>query len=186
MQSGNTIISGNGFSSTVRNGLTCVGSGCPSSCITSQLCITYFGILTVTNCFICAPGQIVSNGQCVAPSSPCSTNQYFNGTSCVCNNGFIMVGSACYVSCGINAYVLNSQCQCIPGYIFSNTANQCVQSTIVCGSNFVLINNQCICPGGFGLLNGLCVICPTNSFLDQAGNCVCASGYTLNPNTRLC
>jgi len=166
--------------------LTCIGTGCPSLCVTSQVCITYFGILTATNCFICASGQIVINGNCVSQSSPCGTNQYFNGTICVCNNGYILVGSACYVSCGINAYVLNSQCQCIPGYMFSAVANQCIVQYSMCGPNYVLINNQCICPSGFGILNNQCVVCPTNSFVNQNGNCACSAGLVFDIFTNTC
>ena len=186
IQSGSSIIAGNGFTSNSSNGLTCVGSGCPTSCLTSQVCITYFGVLTATNCFICAAGQIVSNGKCVAPSSPCSTNQYFNGTSCVCNNGYIIVGSACYVSCGVNAYVLNSQCQCIPGFMYSALANQCIAQSSLCGANYVMINNQCICPSGFGILNNQCVVCPTNSFVDANGNCACSTGMVFDNFTNAC
>ena len=56
LQNGNSTIGVAGFNSNVSNGLICVGAGCPSTCVSSQTCISYSGVLTTTNCFICAPG----------------------------------------------------------------------------------------------------------------------------------
>lgn len=114
-------------------------------------------------------------------------NSFYNGTSCTCYQGYILVNGNCYTICGPNAFVNNSQCQCIPGYSFSFTLNQCTQQqTITCGRNFVLINNVCICPTGFGLINNLCLVCPANSFVDNSGLCACTSGYSLSSSTLSC
>ena len=135
IESGSSIISSYAFSSGAQSGLTCIGSRCPSTCVTAQTCVGSSGTITSTSCFLCASGQVVSNGQCTTPNQ-CGTNQYFNGVSCVCNSGYILISGVCYISCGNNAYVYQGTCQCIPGYIFSNVQNQCVsQTSIQCGTN---------------------------------------------------
>ena len=185
--SGSTTLAGYAFNSAVSGtGVTCVGAGCPAACITAQICQTYSGTLNGGTCLVCGASQVPFNGQCIAPNN-CGTNQYYNGTSCVCNNNYIMVSNVCYVSCGANALVNNSQCSCIPGYTYSSTLNQCVvQSSIICGPNFVTINNKCVCPSSFGIINNQCVLCSFNSYVDQNGNCVCRPGFSLNPNSNTC
>ena len=186
---GSATLAGNGFSSSSSSsGVTCVGAGCPATCISVALCQGYSGTLNAngTSCLICGSGQNQINGQCITPSA-CGNNQYYSGTTCICYSGYIMVSNICYVTCGPNAYVFNSQCSCIPGYTYSPSANQCVlQNQIVCGTNFVAINNKCVCANGYGLLNNQCVQCPFNSYVDPSGNCACVPGYTINPNTRTC
>lgn len=185
--SGTTILAGYGFNSGVnQTGVSCIGGGCPATCITIQICQSLSGTVNGDTCLICGPGQVAFNGQCITPNN-CGPNQYYNGSSCVCFTNYVLVSNACYVSCGVNAFVNNSQCSCIPGYTYSPSANQCVvQSSIVCGANFVAINNKCVCPSSFGILNNQCVLCPLNSYVDQYGNCSCTPGYSLNPNTNTC
>ncbi len=187
--SGSTTLSGYAFStSTSGNGITCVGAGCPANCISLQICQAFSGTLNsnATSCLICGFGVTASNGQCITPSN-CGNNQYYNGTVCVCFNGYQMVNNICYVSCGLNAVVIASQCSCIPGYTFSPSFNQCIaQNTVTCGANFVVINNKCVCPVGFGMLNNQCILCPANSYIDQSAICTCVPGYSLNPNTSTC
>ncbi len=130
---------------------------------------------------------MVSNGACVYPSTPCGANQYFNGSQCVCNPNYVLVGGICYYSCGVNAIVMNSQCQCLPGYTFSNVYNQCMQqTTIQCGTNFVVSNGVCVCPSPYGRINNLCLSCPSNSYINPQGYCTCLPGYTLNPTSLQC
>jgi hypothetical protein len=93
----------------------------------------------------------------------------------------------CYLSCGPNAYVFNSQCQCIPGFVYSNSAAQCIQqTTIQCGQNFIVSNGVCVCPAPLGRINNLCLACPGNSYINSTGYCTCIPGYDLNPNTLTC
>lgn len=187
VESGYSAIVAYGFSSATQSGVTCVGSTCPASCITSQMCLSYSGTLSGTTCYLCANGQVVSNGACVYPTTTCGTNQYYNGTNCVCIPNYVMVAGVCYYSCGVNAVVMNSQCQCLPGYSFSNVYNQCRQTvTITCGTNFVVSNGVCVCPSPFGRINNLCTTCPSNSYISNQGYCTCLPGYSMNPTTLDC
>ena len=167
-------------------GVTCIGSGCPTACVSPQTCQFYAGTSFGSTCLICGLGQVAINGQCVTQNN-CGTYQYYNGTSCVCLANYVMISNICYTSCGLNAYLNNSQCSCLPGYTYSSATNQCVfQSAVICGTNFIAVSNKCICPTGFGILNNQCVICPTNSYVDQNGNCICNQAYSLNSNTNRC
>lgn len=185
VQSGSALIVGYGFSSAAQVGLTCVGSRCPASCLTSQACIANGGTLTSTTCFLCASGEIVSNGQCIS-QNPCGANMHLEGNSCVCDSGFILISSVCYRSCGTNAIIMNSQCQCIPGYTYSNTYNQCVPTSSQCAANYIYYNGQCICPSPYCILNGECVPLPGNSYRNQTGYCTCNIGYTYSTTAKLC
>ena len=126
------------------------------------------------------------NGNCQS-FNICSNNQYFDGTKCLCFQGYALVGSDCYPSCGTNAYVKNFNCQCLPGYVYAPGTSFCVeQSIITCGANQILINNICSCQNGYGLVNQVCVICPINSSKSSDGRCVCNHGYSLNSATLTC
>ena len=137
IQNGNVILSGNAFSSALQGGYSCIGSRCPSTCITSQLCLFHQGTLTTNTCFLCAVGQSVSNNQCISqPSTNCGLNRYYNGSMCVCNSQYTEYNGQCYVTCSQNAIIINSQCQCVPGYSYSIAANRCVQQiTVTCTGN---------------------------------------------------
>jgi hypothetical protein len=177
--SANPVIAGYGFTSNSVPGLTCVGSRCTSPCISSQDCVAQSGTITLTQqCALCASGTVYSNGQCIS-QTPCETNEYFNGQSCVCSPNYIRVNGVCYISCGPNAVVMNSMCQCIPGYVYSTTANQCVEQP-KCGPNFTLTNGVCVCNIPFGRIGDLCVTCPANSQRSLTGTCVCVAGYQFN------
>ncbi len=129
------------------------------------------------------------NGRCQSSISQCPQNEQWNGNQCVCVSGFIRVNGVCYPLCGQNAYIINGACMCIPNYIYSASANQCVlQSSPTCGTNFVLVNGVCVCPSssGLGIINGRCVLCPANSFVNSAGNCQCTNGFALSSVTLSC
>ena len=83
-------------------------------------------------------------------------------------------------------YILNNQCVCIPGYVFSSATGQCVLQSSNCGSNYVFVNGNCVCPSGFGVINNLCLTCPANSFVNNVGNCQCVAGYLLSSTTLSC
>ena len=188
IQSGSTVLAGNGFSSASQNGIGCVGSRCTVNCVTSQACIAASGVITNSVCYMCLTGQIVSNGQCLTTTS-CGLNKHYDSTtsSCVCNTGYALYNSVCYISCGPNAIIINNQCSCLPGYTYSQTLKQCSRQTVACPlANYVRVNGVCVCPSPYGLINTICLTCPTNGYVNQAGNCACVSGYTLNPSTRTC
>ncbi len=56
VESGSSIVMAYGFSSSTQSGVTCVGSRCPSTCLTSQTCLSYSGTITGTTCFLCGSG----------------------------------------------------------------------------------------------------------------------------------
>jgi len=192
---GNTVLSGSSFiiqtsSSTSSSSVACVGPNCPIQCISFQNCIGYGGQLTSTTCYLCNQGQTVVNGNCQTTSTNnCGPNQSFDGAQCSCNSGYVSVSGTCYQMCGQYAYLLNSQCICQPGYSYSYSQGQCSnQQTPVstCGTNFILSNNKCICPNGYGLVKTLCVVCPSNSYVDGSGQCTCNNGYALNSASLTC
>ena len=82
---------------------------------------------------------------------------------------------------------MNSQCSCIPGYVYSNAQGQCVQqSTITCRTNYIPVNGVCVCPSGYGIINNNCLVCPANSFVNNNGYCICNTGYTLDTTNLRC
>ncbi len=185
IQNGISVVSGYGFNSAVSGtGVTCIGQGCPTSCVSAQTCTSNGGTLQGSYCYICGPNQIGSGGQCIPTTITCPGNQYYNGTACVCNNGYVMVNGVCYVICAPNAYIFNSVCQCLPGFTLSNLGT-CLP-TSSCPTNFIRSNGNCICPSPFGLLNSQCVACPAYSYVNNTGYCTCNPGYTLNPSTYRC
>lgn len=126
------------------------------------------------------------NGNCQS-ANQCGQYQYWSGSQCLCISGYIFVNSVCYQSCGPNAYIINNQCACVPGYTYSSSVNQCVsQTSINCGSNFIVVNGNCVCPSGYGIINNLCLTCPTNSYVNSIGNCQCNNGYVLSSTTLSC
>lgn len=58
-----------------------------------------------------------------------------------------MVSGVCYLKCGVNAYYINNQCFCLPGFPFSLTAGQCIMtgSTGPCSGNYATVNGLCVC-----------------------------------------
>jgi hypothetical protein len=187
INSAGSTFSGSAFSAPTASvsGLICVGSGCPSSCVSSQTCLSSGGQVSGNYCSVCGSGQTMVNGNCQSVNN-CGQNQYWSGSQCLCNSGYILVSGICYQSCGSNAYIVNSQCACVPGYTYSSAYNQCVSQNVNCGANFVLVNGNCVCASGYGMINGLCVSCPANSYVNGVGNCQCVTGYLLSSTTLTC
>lgn len=89
--------------------LTCIGSNCPANCLTTQSCQSANGQIWDGNCLLCGSSQIMNNGSCEERVT-CGPNQFFNGSDCVCIQGYLVVGGTCYRGCGTNAYIFNQQC----------------------------------------------------------------------------
>ena len=188
LQSGSVVLAGNGFSSAAsQNGLTCIGSRCTANCISSQSCVASQGSIQNNACYLCATGQTPSNGQCITINS-CGANQIRdNNGICVCIQGYTLYNNVCYLTCATNAIIINSQCSCIPGFVYNVTLNQCAQpSSLNCQYPFVELNNACVCANGLGLIGTSCYSCPVNSFINANRQCQCNTGYTLNENIRQC
>jgi hypothetical protein len=176
------VLSGNGFSSANSNvqGVTCVGSRCGTSCVTVQTCTSNSGQVLNNVCYLCATGEVISNGQCIS-TVPCGANQQRDqNNQCVCVSGYLMVSNVCYLQCAQNAAIINGTCQCIPGYVLQG--NQCVVS-VPCGANQQKDqNNQCVCVNGYQMVSNVCYqICAQNAVF-MNGACQCAPGYALQNN----
>jgi len=185
IRSSGSVFSGSAFTSAASGGLSCVGSRCQSSCISSQSCTASGGQISGNICYLCAAGQVVVNGNCQT-ANQCGPNQFWSGNRCSCVSGYIEVNSFCFLMCRPFGYILNNQCVCIPGYVFSSATGQCVLQSSNCGSNYVFVNGNCVCPSGFGVINNLCLTCPANSFVNNVGNCQCVAGYLLSSTTLSC
>lgn len=180
------LYGGSAFTSS--NLLSCIGSLCTSSCISSTTCTSQNGVVSGSLCILCGPNQRYLNNQCYSNTVNCLSNQYYNGSACVCVSNYVNISNTCYPSCGPNAYInLSNRCVCLPNYAYSGSTGICtLQPTIICGANSYPSNGLCVCQPGFGLINNLCLQCPANSYISATGYCVCISGYTLNTNQLLC
>lgn len=88
----------------------------------------------------------------------CMNNSTFNGTDCICNQGFYLVNGTC------------SQCYSTCGTCFGQSSNNCLSCADV---TYTLKNNVCIrlnqCPQGLYLnSNSSCTPCTT-----YCSNCTC-------------
>src|SRR5581483_18121 len=97
----------------------------------------------------CPSGQVLSNGQCVPPTS-CPSGQVLSGGKCVppsnCPNGQVLSGGQCV-----------PPTSCPSGQVLSS--GQCVPPTS-CPSGQVLSGGQCVpptsCPAGETLTGSVC------------------------------
>lgn len=148
----------------------CNGNLCPRSCVANTFCSSQNGIQINNSCFLCGPFQTYSKENCVN-NFACSNHQVWNGSACVCSQGYIFVGGFCRPSCGANAYVNSGNCQCI-----SNIGCIPVQT---CPLNQILVDNACVCDQGYALISGVCQLvftCPPGTLWNSATeSCVCPS-----------
>lgn len=66
---------------------------------------------------------------CVTVRNYCGANQYWNGSYCVCANGYVMdyTSNTCvYAACGPNQYRVGAYCYCNSGYVLNPYTNTCV------------------------------------------------------------
>lgn len=183
ISSSGSSFSGSSYTLPSSSGLSCIGGGCPSGCISSSACTSSGGQIFGGNCVICSRGQVFVNGNCQS-SVTCGANSFWNGSQCVCNNGYILVGSTCSLVCWANSYNSGNTCICFPGY--TQSGNQCISTPTTCGLNYVVVNGVCTCPFGFGLINDLCLRCPANSVVNSRGYCQCNTGFNLDSSLLRC
>ena len=62
IQSGATTLKAYGFNSASQSGVTCSGSRCTTSCISTTACISSQGTVVGLKCLLCGSEQIVRNG----------------------------------------------------------------------------------------------------------------------------
>lgn len=126
----------------------------------------------------------------------CGVNEVLNQDTyyCDCKAGYLPINGVCgkcaegyqYDSvmqqciginpCGINQYLVNGVCKCLPGLIvIQNICQRCPTN-----QTYFAQYDACRCSTGFTLLNGNCVLinCVVNEvYSADAQACVCASGY---------
>ena len=110
LQSGSSVVVGNGFSSTSQGGITCVGSRCQSTCISALACQRSQGQVIGSKCLLCLSTEIIANGQCVARNSCGAKKQRNSAGVCVCILNYHELNGICYRICAPNAVILNFHC----------------------------------------------------------------------------
>lgn len=152
--------------------------------------------------------QLDQNSQKCIPNtntSVCPQNSAFNGVFCCCMDGFypIQYGvcGTCPAGTAWNGFNCTSTIQnCSSGFYWSSNDNCCKLTISQCPINQVWNGIQCQCAAGFNLINGICQLCPNNTFFDgtscsygssqctmsnqiwNGNQCVCINGYFMINN----
>ena len=159
--------------------MTCISCIDPNSVLnSSQLCE-------------CKPGYYFSNGICTLCNIECKTcisasiciecakqNSYFNGTTCVCKDGFYLDYNClpcpnnctkclnlneCSKCLDPNSILINSICECKQGYYLDSTQFNCSP----CNETCLSCSSKTSCSS--------CKV--LNSILSQSSTCECMPGY---------
>jgi len=141
-------------------------------------------------------GQYVIDGYC----QQCQQYSFYNGSACVCQNGYYLSGGLCIQNCTANQTWNGMLCQCKPGYyIIGGTCMLCdvnsyysnIQFTCVCNNGYFGTwsqcskcdatcatcsgpgTNQCLtCNSGATLNNGFCkVTCTPGTYANNLNQC---------------
>ncbi|EGR34727.1 zinc finger lsd1 subclass family protein, putative, partial [Ichthyophthirius multifiliis] len=155
---------------------------------------------TPNSCLECHPNAELVSNQTSQQECQCKSGFFQNSNNlqeCLpCQQPCLQCKDSatnCIGTCGLNAQLINNQCQCISGYYMSNqficvpcdqscrqclgpNANQCV----ACYSDFVISNtNTCVCRDGFYLpLDKVkCQQCHSDcdTCVNQSNNCLICS-----------
>ncbi|XP_065680062.1 uncharacterized protein LOC100210856 isoform X21 [Hydra vulgaris] len=103
----------------------------------------------------------------------CNSNATCNGTTCVCNPGFIGDGvnsctATCATACNPNATCVGTSCVCNKGFIGDGLSNCTPTCATACNPNATCVGTSCVCNKGF---NG-----------DGINNCTATCLSTCHPN----
>ncbi|XP_065657087.1 uncharacterized protein LOC136082288 [Hydra vulgaris] len=84
----------------------------------------------------------------------CNSNATCNGTTCVCNPGFIGDGvnsctATCAAACNSNAICVGTTCVCKNGFIDDGVNDCTVTCLSICNPNARCIGTTCVCNDGF-------------------------------------
>jgi proprotein convertase subtilisin/kexin type 5 len=112
----------------------------------------------------------------------CQPNASFNGTTCVCNIGYINYQKTCYACPTLSIAYDGTKCVCSNGYVLSTDGQSCIQ----CPISFISSNNVCVCPPNTFNVSGVCATCP-NGMTYANGGCQCNTGtYNINGTCQAC
>ncbi len=93
------------------NRIPCTERTCSSPCVLPNQCQ---GTVVNGQCVVCPSGTVLRNNQCVCANSnqflingrcqSCGANERYDGSSCVCNPGFVLISGRCQsqAQCGVN------------------------------------------------------------------------------------
>ncbi|XP_065657118.1 uncharacterized protein LOC100210856 isoform X77 [Hydra vulgaris] len=103
----------------------------------------------------------------------CNSNATCNGTTCVCNPGFIGDGvnsctATCATACNSNATCVGTTCVCKNGFIGDGINNCTATCSSACNPNATCVGTTCICKNGF--------------IGDGINNCTATCSSACNPN----
>lgn len=103
----------------------------------------------------------------------CGGNGTFNGSDCVCREGFVMDTSN-----------KTNDCVCPPGMEYSSSVDSCI-----CSAKFMEYDaqtKQCVCTGNRTNMGGQCE-CKANLIDSESGEeCVCPSSMIYSDSTNMC
>jgi cysteine-rich repeat protein len=162
-----TVSSNNQLQSYFAVGYFLVKGSC-SSC-------PNYPYLNGINCVQACPQGLPQNGICPNITT-CPTNSAWNGTICICNNGWYNISGICQ--------------QCPPGTNYNGF--QCINIPPVCSQNSFYNStiNQCQCNNGLYNISGVCQQCPSGTYFNgltcvQSGT-TCPLNSAYNYNTGQC
>lgn len=89
-----------------------MGLRCRKSCISTDACEKWKGIIEKDICYICGRYEKFHEGKCVPD---CQQNEIFIDGKCECKEGYIRFGNECKFTCGINE-IWEGGCICAPGH----------------------------------------------------------------------
>ncbi|XP_065657092.1 uncharacterized protein LOC100210856 isoform X52 [Hydra vulgaris] len=136
----------------------------------------------------------------------CNSNATCNGTTCVCNPGFIGDGvnsctATCATACNSNATCVGTTCVCKNGFIGDGINNCTATCSSACNPNATCVDTSCVCKNGFigdGINNctatcssacnpnATCVdttcVCKNGFIGDGINNCTATCSSACNPN----
>ena len=194
----------------VFNGTACVDVNCSQGRVWSatwnQCVCNASSFWNGLSCLDCPSGQIYVSGACACPDgyfmiqSTCYSlkemycsyvsNSQWNGTNCVCNPGFTVVGTTC-VCYGLLVGSVCNICYNIPNSVAKN-------GVCVCQVGYYMYQGQCKayssnntatgCQPGAILANGTCVPCSDGclSCISQSVCVQCRPEYTYSWATYSC
>lgn len=159
---------------------------CPSGtawngtyCVRVKVCTGGAILNTVTNQCVCPDGTYLYNGYCQATG--CSGGQAWNGSACVCDQGYNWNGTVCLLC--INGQVWNpvaKACLCPPTYAWNGRYCQLQPN---CSGNRIYNNDYqvCVCPEGQVWNGATCIArepcCCGQQWNDTTFQCNCAPNF---------
>ena len=162
----------------------CVDGHCVFQCPDGKHCLNDHCVDCTHNDH-CPEGHYCQNGVCVAhPTTPeCGENTVWNGSECICKNGFVFVDGVCKPQCPPTP-PSGGDAEC------NDDGDPCFG--VICQPPRQCEGGACVCPDGTVDKGGMCVpadpcfgvLCLPNSSC-EGGNCVPDDGYIQDENGNI-